>query len=443
MSDDKKITTIPANIPNTRPIELDVTSYAGYVEVDAKCASHMFYWFFESQNSQCLGKNPQEIPLVIWLNGGPGASSLVGLFLENGPFKIENNDMGSIVTNPNSWNAEVHLLYWDQPVGTGYSYSNLDPQKACYVNNEPELTEQFYKALQGFYELYPQYRDCPLYITGESYAGKYNPAIATEIMKQNRAGKNPRINLKGVAIGDGWINPQLQTLGQIDYAFAMGFVDSKQRSLLMDTYNQFCKALSEKNMIKAYELGTQVTENILKYGGHPDVNDVRRWGGLSVDLITKYLNQSALKNILKVPEKLEWILADNSGPVADALKADVMADYTDLFPPLLQEDCRFLIYTGNFDMLCGFNGIEEIFSNLDWKYKEQWQQVNRQVWVDPPQRTLGYVKSLQISTGESSLNLLTQVNIPDAGHLVPMSKPKISRSMIYNWIFEREFLSSK
>lgn len=427
-ADFKKVESFPANLLNSQNISVDVTSYAGYATADAKCGNRLFYWFFESQTSR-YSKNPGQIPLVIWLNGGPGASSLAGLFLENGPFTIGNDDTATITANPYTWNQEVHLLYWDQPVGTGYSYSKRGEK--CFVTNEQEVGKQFYNALQDFYAQHPQYRKSPLYITGESYAGKYNPSIATEILKQNQQGKKPSINLQGVAIGDGWMNPKVQTLGQIDYAFAIGFIDTFQKTVAEGLYQQFVKALDKQDMILANKLGTQVTGLIVNASGHPDVYDVRRWGGLSVELLTNYLNVPAVKKALNVPQKITWTLADDAGPVAEKLESDVMADITYLFPHLLNQDLPLLIYTGNFDMLCGFNGIEDIFYNLDWQYKALWQKAPRKVWVALPNQTQGYVKSVE--------NLM-QINIPDAGHMVPMNKPQVSRNMIYNWIFKREFI---
>ena len=421
------VTAIPANIVNTSSLKLDVPSYAGLVPVENEYVSHLFYWFFESRNSK-YAPDPTAIPLVIWLNGGPGASSLVGLFLENGPFRIQDNDTGTIVPNPYSWNQEAHLLYWDQPVGTGYSHS--DPPES-YVTNEDELSEQFYMALQGFYSLHPEYRDCPLYVTGESYGGKYVPYIAAKINEKNKKVELP-INMRGLAIGDGWMNPRLQVLIQIEYGFAMGFLDTKQKAYLEQRYKDFCRSLDEGEMPLANELGNEITKAVLECGGQPDIYDVRRWSDVSLDNLTAYLNLPAVKMAIHVPDNIEWQCSDDEGPVADNLVNDIMADMTYLFPILLAEGYRILMYTGNFDMSCGFVGTERIFYDLDWKDQSKWQDLDRKVWVLPPDKTLGYIKSYEN---------LTQVVIPDAGHLAPIDKPLVSRNMIYNWLFGREFPS--
>lgn len=181
------VKTIPANVFNTKSLTLDVLSYAGFssfLHGPERKDSHMFYWFLGSRDCNFSKKKEiEKTPLVIWLNGGPGASSLLGLFLENGPYKIIDDGIGSVVENPCSWNQDAHLLYWDQPFGTGFSYSgdkqNVEkdgektwPEGNFYVDDWKQVGECFYKALVQFYRRHPIFRECPLYITGESYAGK-------------------------------------------------------------------------------------------------------------------------------------------------------------------------------------------------------------------------------------------------------------------------------
>jgi carboxypeptidase C (cathepsin A) len=101
-----------------------VKSYSGYVhlppdpEIGQPYPANMFFWFFESR------KNPQNASLALWLNGGPGASSLISLASENGPCFV-NEDSNSTTLNQWSWNREANILYVDQPVQTGYSYDTL------------------------------------------------------------------------------------------------------------------------------------------------------------------------------------------------------------------------------------------------------------------------------------------------------------------------------
>lgn len=447
MNDKFKPMTIPANILNTQSVHCNVRSYAGYgsfaLEGDESDSNHLFYWFFESRQCNPLepaGKQKaliEKTPLVIWLNGGPGASSLLGLFFENGPFTFQNTGLGNVVPNPYTWNQQVHVMFWDQPLGTGFSYSEND----YYANDWREVGTQFYLALQDFYDQHPIYRECPLYITGESYAGKYVPYIATIIDEKNREKKKPHINLKGIALGDGWMNPGPQTKLQLDYALNLGFVDLQQYHQLLDLYKIFCRDLDNADkalkggdkekyneyMRKANDDGNKVSNAMLACGGNPDIYDVRRWRDLSIDLFTTYLNSEAVKKALHVPEEVVWQCADNGGPVGAHLAADCMRDMTGLLPPLF-ENYRSLLYTGDFDMSCGYLGTEHILEAINFGGK--WNDQKRKIWTMPPDRVLGFVKTF---------GNLTQIDIPGAGHQVPMFKPAASLEMLNNWIFGKEF----
>ena len=95
--------------------KLSEAQYAGLLPVDRTGDANLFYWFFESANS------PSIDPIVIWLNGGPACSSMDGLFIELGPYKMCKD--GTISKNAYSWNKVANLLFIDQPVGTGLSYT--------------------------------------------------------------------------------------------------------------------------------------------------------------------------------------------------------------------------------------------------------------------------------------------------------------------------------
>jgi len=403
-------------------------SYAGYAKAD-KNGNELFYWFFESQI-----KPSEQTPLVLWLNGGPGASSLAGLFLENGPFALGSD--GMLTPNSYSWNNKTHLIYWDQPVGTGFSTKKPN----TYVTTEAELARQFVNALQDFYAKHPEYRTNPLYLTGESYAGKYLPNIATEISTRNSIGNELRINLRGMAIGDGWMYPEKQTFDQIQYAYMLGLVDTNQRMVALNQFEQFAVDIKKGDLKQAFTDGTKVSSTLTACGGGENIYDVRSWSDASLQPLRTYLGSPLVKQALHVPQEVIWSFEDASGPVSDNLINDMMASVTKVLPPLVdkqnygQPAYQLLFYTGNFDMSCGFSGTEQILRNMEWSGKDVWAKLKRQVWY----------------TTDSSNNKVTQgcmkryanlmqIEIPMSGHQVPLYQPKISLDMLHAWIFNEPF----
>ncbi|KAF8551345.1 alpha/beta-hydrolase, partial [Imleria badia] len=134
-------------------------------------------------------------PWGIWLNGGPGSSSLVGLFFENGPIHISNNY--SLFENEYAWTTVADYVWIDQPVGTGFSTADSNG----YVYDEDQMAADFMGFLENLVKVFPDLATRPLHLTGESYAGMYIPYITKAYFEMD----NPPVNLSRIAIGDGSI----------------------------------------------------------------------------------------------------------------------------------------------------------------------------------------------------------------------------------------------
>lgn len=137
-----------------------LTSYAGYLTVNKTYNSNLFFWFFPAK------LDPSKAPVVLWLQGGPGASSLFGLFTENGPFFVSSKK--TLQPRKYSWHLNHNLLYIDQPVGTGFSFTE---DEAGYAKNEKDVGNDLFSAIKQFFTLFSELRGNAFYITGESYAG--------------------------------------------------------------------------------------------------------------------------------------------------------------------------------------------------------------------------------------------------------------------------------
>lgn len=136
-----------------------------------------------------LPQIPEEV--VIWLNGGPGCSSLSGFLTENGPFTWEAGTK-SPVQNPYSWNNLTNMIWVEQPVGVGYSQGNPN------ITDEVELATEFRGFWKNFISTFDM-QNFAVYVTGESYAGYYVPYIADGFIKAN---DTEYFNLKGISIND-------------------------------------------------------------------------------------------------------------------------------------------------------------------------------------------------------------------------------------------------
>lgn len=104
------------------------------------------FWFFEARN------NPATAPLATWFNGGPGCSSMIGLFQENGPCHFVDG-ASTPSNNTYSWNNFANMLYIDQPIGTGFSYGIDD------VSSTVDAATEVWRLLQAFYAQFPQYQN--------------------------------------------------------------------------------------------------------------------------------------------------------------------------------------------------------------------------------------------------------------------------------------------
>ena len=168
----------------------DVKQLSGYYEVEQ--GNNLFYWFFESRN------DPNHDPIILWLNGGPGCSSLQGLFFELGPSKVDENLV--LHHNPYSWNNNASVIFLDQPVNVGYSFSQNT------VATTIAAARDVYNFLNLFFTGHPQYKNLDFHVASESYGGHFGSQIGKEIIFH---GDRP-FNFKSVMIGNGMIDPLTQ-----------------------------------------------------------------------------------------------------------------------------------------------------------------------------------------------------------------------------------------
>ncbi|KAK3222427.1 hypothetical protein Dsin_009452 [Dipteronia sinensis] len=239
-----RITWLPSQPP------VNFRQYSGYVTVDEKQGKALFYWFFEATH------NPQDKPLLLWLNGGPGCSSVgfgeaqeLGPFLRIGPnFFILFLNLFCLIF------SAANLLFLESPVGVGFSYSNTS------LNNpgDNSTAQDSYSFLLNWLKKFPQYKSNEFYIAGESYGGHYVPQLAEVIFDENeKTIKDNFINLKGFIIGNALMDFETDQDGMIDYAWGHAVIsDGVYRDIKQ--YCNFSRQNQTQNcaqaLIKYYQL---------------------------------------------------------------------------------------------------------------------------------------------------------------------------------------------
>ncbi|TKY67756.1 Serine carboxypeptidase 34 [Spatholobus suberectus] len=187
--------------------------YAGYITVNETHGRALFYWFFESTHK------PEQKPVLLWLNGGPGCSSIgYGEAEELGPFFPQDSNQPKLKLNPYSWNKAANLLFLESPVGVGFSYTNTSSDISEL--GDTITAKDSHTFVIKWFRRFPQFRSHKLYIAGESYAGHYVPQLSELIFDNNRNPSNKDyINFKGFMIGNALLDDETDQKGMIDYAW--------------------------------------------------------------------------------------------------------------------------------------------------------------------------------------------------------------------------------
>jgi len=133
---------------------------------------------------------------------------MLGWAQENGPWVMENGS-DYFIPNPYSWNLKANVMYLESPAGVGYSYCDADLPGDC-VFDDPTTADDNLIAVLEWFELFPEYKNHQLYLSGESYAGIYVPYLAKRIYDYNQENiSNAGVfkpNLIGFAVGNGVTN---------------------------------------------------------------------------------------------------------------------------------------------------------------------------------------------------------------------------------------------
>ncbi|KIJ69816.1 hypothetical protein HYDPIDRAFT_104447 [Hydnomerulius pinastri MD-312] len=425
-------------VPNLPGLHQDPTHplhiYAGHILSDPNAASasntdvlaHLFFVLVKARRAADKER------LMFWFNGGPGCSSFDGLMMEVGPWRIDGE--GGLKTVEGGWEEYTTMVYIDQPAGTGLSYTSTNH----YVHTLQEATDHVMQFLRTFYQVFPEYLSVDTYLGGESFAGQYIPYFADGILKSSL-----NIPLRGVAIGNGWIDGRNQYPAYLEYAVTHGILDANSEHFKASK-TATDKCMTEFNRITGLEpihvndcetLTTFVLESKSRVvdGVEKCVNiyDVRleddnpycgmQWPP-DLKNISSYLARKDVVSALHATAKSEnWV--ECLGRVGMEMNDRLSASSITLLPSVI-ERIPVLLFAGDQDFICNYMGIESMIKSMTWNGEKGLGQVQTKSWS---------VDGTPAGTWVSSRNL-TYAKIFNASHMVPYDVPDVAHDMILRFM---------
>ncbi|XP_072399531.1 venom serine carboxypeptidase-like [Diabrotica undecimpunctata] len=383
-------------------LDTDVKSYSGYFTVDEQHNSNIFFWFFPSQS------DASSDPVVLWLQGGPGSTSMFGLFQENGPLLLKDGELG---VRPTSWNRNHSVIYIDQPVGTGWSFTD-----GGYANDQNKVAADLYEALQQFFTLFYQYQDRDFFVTGESYGGKYVPAISYEIHQRNEDAEL-KINLKGLAIGNGFTDPIVQ-MRYSEYVYQHGLIDLNTKNSLHNLENKAVQAIQSEEYYDAFLLWDDIVNTIQDFT-ELDIYNYLTLKGSAADEeeLNEFFSKEEVRKAIHV-----GATEFGDGQVYTHLEKDIPKSEAYKVAELLKY-YRVLIYNGQTDLIVPYALTVNYLQRLKFPGSEDYAEADRTVWHDDNDRSVvaGYAKTA---------GKLTEIMVRNSGHMVPTDQPEWALQLI-------------
>ncbi|XP_072144221.1 probable serine carboxypeptidase CPVL [Dermacentor andersoni] len=504
----------------------NVLSYSGFITVNKDLGSNLFFWFFPAMALACWNcgdahrwhcktrsrrkiagvdrqarpalhsflflifssqESPENAPVSLWLQGGPGTSSLFGLFVEHGPYFVDENGVGQL--RPITWTRTISVLYVDNPVGTGFSFTQ---NERGYARNQSDVSRDMIEMLQQFFTLFSNYSSNDFYLSGESYAGecwfekgrKYIPSIGAALHKSKGKLRVP-INLKGIAIGNGMIDP-ITMLLYGDFLYDIGLLDRYQASRMQQDCDRIAGLIREENYLEAaalaystvlgvvtgypsylgnvtgYKYGynyllTEKPESHSRYTSFVKTPMVRQ----AIHVGSTPFNKAALNVAVYFTKDLMHSVRDNLTLLLDnsyKVKVPTNKNFRKSVRPLSYDEVnnentcfynlnffrfslrllsplllfhfffffayshKVLIYSGPLDIIVSYPATEALMYSLKWSGSKEWSKAEKKIWrSNDGECVYGYSKHAR------NCRL---VLVRNGGHIVPYDQPEAAYEMI-------------
>ncbi|CAN6328825.1 unnamed protein product [Urochloa humidicola] len=400
---------------------VDFPMYSGYVTVDELAGRALFYWLQE------VPPEAQPAPLVLWLNGGPGCSSVAyGASEELGAFRIR-PDGATLFLNEYRWNRAANVLFLDSPAGVGFSYTNTTSD--LYTSGDNRTAHDSYAFLVNWFERFPQYKYRDFYIAGESYAGHYTPQLSQLVYQNNIGIVKPIINFKGFMVGNAVTNDHTDYIGMFESWWNHGLIsDATYQQLRASCFNDSlmhpsppCNASqnvasTEQGDIDMYSIYTPLCNQTSSSSPSKNRRPLRRhpWMKGSYDPCTEshstvYYNRPEVQRALHANVtgiNYAWVTC--SDPLYDYW-GDSPRSMLPIYKELIAAGLRIWVFSGDTDAVIPLTSTRYSIDALGLPTITSWYP-----WYD----------CNQVGGWSQVYEGLTLVTIRGAGHEVPLHRPR-------------------
>uniref|UniRef100_A0A7S2RMX7 Carboxypeptidase n=1 Tax=Mucochytrium quahogii TaxID=96639 RepID=A0A7S2RMX7_9STRA len=446
--------------------ELPSKMYAGFLDGGSKVEQgqefHMkyHYVFMESEN------DPENDPVLLWTNGGPGSSSLFGFTTEVGPFQLSSDSMKTesfkrtgvptLFRNNYTWTKRANLLIMSGPAPVSFSYCYPAGQSGsgadCGYWNDTTTARANFHFLESFFKRFSRFQDNELYLSGESYAGVYILTLVREIL--NHKDSFTRKAIRGMAVGDGCMGNKLAChdegtevppmFNRAKADFLCGHGQGSARLCRKIPYACPHNATHESAHCKLLvaELLAQVTEGYSHYDLYDecywkdeDNMDTKPYPCGGDEALKAWVDRPEVRDALHVAQDNLFVNGDGTGLRYHQSEENVTQIYIDL---LDTPNFRTLVYNGDVD--ASENGfvqqywIEDLREAGFFEWEVDQQTSEWKAWtLDGKKKVVGYVSRYK---GDFSF-----LSIRGAGHMVPLTKPKAALEMITRFLKNERWAS--
>ena len=405
-----------------------VKSEAGYFKIEGSKNKNYFYWFFEARN------NPETAPTILWMTGGPGCSSGIALFKENGPCMIDPAHQDQTKPNPFSWNTNANIMYIDQPAGVGFSYGDAEDAD----HNEKEVAEDMYNFLHEFSDANNDLlKTNEFFVFGESYGGHFAPATA------HRVGTS--LNLKGLGVGNGLTAPEHQYSSYPIMAYNYSIEAVGHPSITLEQYEAMTAALPSclASIAKCQKNGGDDCAASQSECNGAELNPYYNTGMNPYDIreeckvkplcynftdVQFFLDMPSVQEKLGVERSIPWSSCNFT--VNAAFADDWMESFAYTIPDLLKDGVRVLIYDGDMDFVVNWIGDKAWTMALEWEGKEKFNNEGDHTYSAADGSIAGYARTV---------DNFTFLRVANAGHMVPLDQPANALDMLDKFLNDKPF----